>query len=51
MVLSFRHLKANDNHLYSHTILTWDVPKRIQETCLKRYIDDHDKKKGHWYMV
>ena len=47
MVLLFRHLKVDDNHLYSYAILTWDIPKRIREMRLKRYIDDHDNKKGH----
>ena len=50
MVLPFRHLKADDNHLYSYAILTWDIPERIREMRLKRYIDDHDNEKGHWYM-
>ena len=50
MVLLFRHLEVDDDDSYNYAIFTWDGPKRIRETCLRRYINDHDNEKGHWCM-
>ena len=43
----FRHLEADEDDLYNYTILTRDVPKRIGERKLRRYIDDQDNEKGY----
>jgi hypothetical protein len=47
-VLPFRCLEADDDDLYNYMILTRDVPKRIRETRLRRYIDDRDDEREYW---